>query len=109
MIDSLWESDVDIARDTKSLEWLICTEFEEVPGRTQFVPGEKPAGLQMSLNISQPVHFLDLYITSELINEIKYETNNYVKKSRKNACYQRIRYRDIGMRWPMKNSGHLLA
>ncbi|XP_015189377.1 PREDICTED: odorant receptor 85c-like [Polistes dominula] len=47
IIDCESESHSDCTEETEPSEWTICIEFEEIPTRIPFVPGERQIGLQV--------------------------------------------------------------
>ncbi|KAK2577922.1 hypothetical protein KPH14_011867 [Odynerus spinipes] len=82
VIDSECDSDTDTAENSQadSSEWISCTESEEIPSRIPFIAGDTTAGPHVPPDKKEPLDFLKLFVTNELVNEIVIETNNYATK-----------------------------
>ncbi|XP_058792504.1 piggyBac transposable element-derived protein 4-like [Phymastichus coffea] len=82
VIDSECDSDTYTTEDSQSdsSEWITCTESEETPARIPFIAGDTTAGPHAPSDKEEPLDFLKLFVTNELVNEIVIETNNYAAK-----------------------------
>ncbi|KAK2578322.1 hypothetical protein KPH14_012623 [Odynerus spinipes] len=65
-------------------EWRDVTEELDIPDRIHFSVSPKVIGPQIPTNIVQPIQYLKLFFTNELVNEIIKETNNYAENVLKN-------------------------
>lgn len=56
-------------------EWTLCDESTEIPRRLNFIPGERPAELQISSSVVEPLDFVKLFFTDELVDQVVADTN----------------------------------